>query len=72
MKCTLPALWFSILILVCAVPLAGCQNDNEAEVAATQGTADPKYAKDSDENYAAYAKDQSKSRAITTKAAAKK
>jgi len=72
MKRTLQALWFSIFILACVFPLAGCQNENEAEVAGTKGTADPKYAKDSDENYAAYAKEQSKNRAAATKAATKK
>jgi hypothetical protein len=72
MKRTLQALWFSTVILAGAIPLGGCQNDNEAEVAATKGTADPKYAADSDANYEAYAKDQSRNRAVTTKAATTK
>jgi hypothetical protein len=47
-------LGFSVLL-----PLAGCQQDNQAGIATgTQGTSDPKYAKDDDATYQAYAKDQ--------------
>ena len=43
------------------LPLGGCQNENEAGIATgTQGTSDPKYAKDDQATYQAYAKDQTK------------
>jgi hypothetical protein len=53
---------FPFLFLVCAIPLIGCQGDNEAGVATgAKGTADPKYAKGDDAAYEAYGKpDQTK------------
>ncbi len=61
MKRILKSIWLSALIGVCALPLGGCQNDNEAGIAAsTEGTSDPKYAKDDPATYQQYAKDQMK------------
>jgi hypothetical protein len=54
-------MWFSVLALAGALPLAGCEADNEAGVAsATPGTGDPKYAKGDHEAYQTFAKDQMK------------
>jgi len=61
MKRVLQALWFSALIGACGLLLGGCQSDNEAGIAAsTEGTSDPKYAKDDPATYQQYAKDQMK------------
>jgi hypothetical protein len=61
MKRVLRSLRFSALIVACGLPLGGCQNDNEAGIAtSTEGTSDPKYAKDDPATYQQYAKDQMK------------
>jgi hypothetical protein len=61
MKRFLQSLWISALMGACGLPLGGCGNDNEAGLAAgTDGTSDPKYAKDDQATYQAYAKDQTK------------
>jgi hypothetical protein len=49
---------FSWLAIGLAVPLVGCQEDNEAGVRLdVEGKGDPKYAKDDQETYRAFAKD---------------
>jgi hypothetical protein len=61
MKRILQSLWITALIGACGLPLGGCQNDNEAGIATgTDGTSDPKYAKDDPATYQQYAKDQMK------------
>jgi hypothetical protein len=61
MKRVLQSLSTLALIGACGLPLGGCQNDNEAGIATgSQGTSDPKYAKDDDATYQQYAKDQMK------------
>jgi len=60
MKRILKSLWIPALIGVCGLPLGGCRNDNEAGLATgTDGTSDPKYAKDDPATYRAFAKDHS-------------
>jgi hypothetical protein len=52
--------WLSVLGLVLAIPLGGCQGDNEGDLFKGQkGTADPKY-KDDDASYQQYYKDSQK------------
>lgn len=61
MKRILRSVWISALIGACGLPLGGCGDDNEAGLATgTDGTSDPKYAKDDQATYQAYAKDQTK------------
>jgi len=61
MKRILKSFWILTLIGVSGLPLGGCGDDNEAGLATgTQGTSDPKYAKDDPATYQQYAKDQMK------------
>jgi hypothetical protein len=62
MKRTLQTLWFSIVIIAVAIPLGGCQDGNEGEVAGTTGTSNPKYDKGDDAAYRAYAQDANKNK----------
>ena len=64
MKRILKSFLISALIGACGLPLGGCQSDNEAGIATgTQGTGDPKYGKDDDATYRAFAKDHSQPKA---------
>jgi hypothetical protein len=73
MKCIFQSLWFSLVILIIAFPLVGCQNENEAGVASdVSGSANPKYAKGDDAAYEAYGKDQMKTKAAVKSGAKQK
>jgi hypothetical protein len=75
MKRILKSLSIFALISACGLPLGGCQNDNEAGIATgTEGTGDPKYGKDDDATYRAFAKDhsQQKTEEKARKSASKK
>jgi hypothetical protein len=61
MKSVLCCVWFSVLGFALALPLAGCQEDNESGVDTGQvGTGDPKYTTSDDSGYRAFRKDHQK------------
>jgi hypothetical protein len=62
MKCLLRFAWFSLLGLAVVLPLAGCQEDNEAGVdTGKTGTGDPKYTTSDDSGYRLHRQDHLKS-----------
>lgn len=57
-KRVLCCVWISILGFSIALPLAGCQADNESDVdSGKTGTGDPKYTTGDDSGYRAFRKD---------------
>jgi hypothetical protein len=58
MKCVLCCVRLSVLGFALALPLAGCQGDNESEAdSGKTGTGDPKYTTSDDSGYRAFRKD---------------
>jgi hypothetical protein len=58
MRLLLRCFGFASFAIGLVLPLAGCQEDNEAATRlGVEGKGDPKYAKDDQETYRAYAKD---------------
>jgi len=60
MKSDSRLIWLSVLAAALSFPLAGCQNENEAEIAGTKGTSDGKYDKGDDAAYRAHYEDSRK------------